>query len=135
MLGRANQCYVVQDLDNAQAILQEIIRIDHNVFAAWQLLGEVHQDRGDLDKCMIAWMTAAHLRQREPSIWQALVNLSIQKDLVDQADYCYQKLCKACPQDVDIVWDRAIYNRDHGQTRKVSVPGHRSIVSADMQVY
>jgi general transcription factor 3C polypeptide 3 (transcription factor C subunit 4) len=127
LLGQANQLYVNGELDQAQAILQEIIRVDYNVFAAWQTLGEVHKDKGNIEKCLTAWMTAAHLRPKDTELWSAVASLSVQCGLVEQADYCYHKLSRARPQDVDILWDRALLNRDHGHNKKVS--RYRTIVS------
>lgn len=121
MLGRANQSFVNKDLNEAQDILEEVIRIDYNVFAAWQTLGEVHKDRGDLDKCLTAWMIAAHLRPKDGDMWYSVANLSAQLSHLDQADYCYNKLARARPQDVDVLWDRADFNREHGRNRKVCI--------------
>lgn len=121
LLGTANQLFVNGKLDEAQEILEEVIRIDYNVFAAWQTLGEVHKDRGNIDKCLTAWMSAAHLRPKDADMWRAVANLSLQCNLVDQADYCYNKLSRARPQDVDILWDRAMLNREYQRNHKVRV--------------
>lgn len=118
MLGRANQKFVEHDLDEAQKILEEIIRIDYNVFAAWQTLAEVHKDRGNMDKCLTALMTAAHLRPKDSDIWASVAALSVASGLIDQADYCYNKLCQALPQNVDVIWDRAILNKDNARSKK-----------------
>lgn len=127
MLGRANQCYVDNKLEEAQGILEEIIRIDSNVFAAWQTLGEVHKDRGKLDKCLTAWMTAAHLHPKNGAIWEACALLSVQMNLVDQADYCYNRLTSAMPKDVNVFYQRAFFNKENDRPQKVGVPNVNAI--------
>lgn len=130
MLGQANQCFAVQKLDEAQTILREIIRIDPNVFAAWRTLGEVHKDRAlmeitgspeekqSMEKCLTAFMTAAHLRPRDGPIWEDCANISKHLELIDQADYCYNKLCATKSDDVDLLWDRAKFNEAHDRNHK-----------------
>lgn len=119
MLGQANQCFVEGRLVEAQKILEEVIRIDYNVFQAWQTLGEVHRDKGSVDKCLTAWMSAAHLRPKDGDMWAAVADLSMQCGLIDQTDYCLNKLCQARPKSFAALWERANLNKDHQRPRKV----------------
>ncbi|EMR08474.1 hypothetical protein PNEG_03302 [Pneumocystis murina B123] len=118
LLGYANQAFASGDFSEALKTLQEIIRIDSNVFAAWQTLGEVHRERGNIDKCLGAWISAAHLKPKDADLWLTCAKLSQDAQLWDQADYCYNRAIHARPADVDAIWDRAVLARDRGRTKK-----------------
>lgn len=136
LLGYANQAFASGDFSEALKTLQEIIRIDSNVFAAWQTLGEVHRERGNIDKCLGAWISAAHLKPKDADLWLTCAKLSQDAQLWDQADYCYNRAIHARPTDVDVIWDRAILARDNGRTKK-AIDCFRSllnIVPNDMTV-
>ncbi|KAG5518178.1 hypothetical protein PMAC_003364 [Pneumocystis sp. 'macacae'] len=118
LLGYANQAFASGDFSEALKTLQEIIRIDSNVFAAWQTLGEVHRERGNIDKCLGSWISAAHLKPKDADLWLTCAKLSQDSKLWDQADYCYNRAIHARPSDVDAIWDRAILARDRGRMKK-----------------
>ncbi|KAK9368534.1 hypothetical protein V1509DRAFT_623193 [Lipomyces kononenkoae] len=118
LLGQANQAYATGDLDEAERILGEVIRIDNHVYAAWKTLGEIHKQRGDIPKCLLAWISAGHLRLKDSELWSICGKLSFQIGQVDQALYCYNRAILANGQDVEAVFERGLVFKEMGNLGK-----------------
>ncbi|KAK9460495.1 uncharacterized protein V1516DRAFT_652483 [Lipomyces oligophaga] len=118
LLGQANQAYATNDLDEAEKILAEVIRIDHNVYAAWKTLGEIHKQRGDISKCLLAWILAAHLRLKDAELWSICGKLSFQINQIDQALYCYNRAILANSNDVEAIFERGLIFKELGTVSK-----------------
>ncbi|KAK9448273.1 uncharacterized protein V1518DRAFT_418503 [Limtongia smithiae] len=118
LLGQANQAYATNDLDEAERILAEVIRIDNHVYAAWKTLGEIHKQRGDIPKCLLAWISAGHLRLKDSELWSICGKLSFQIGQVDQALYCYNRAILANGQDVEAIFERGLVFKKMGNLSK-----------------
>ncbi|KAK9238729.1 hypothetical protein V1525DRAFT_87424 [Lipomyces kononenkoae] len=118
LLGQANQAYATGDLDEAERILGEVIRIDNHVYAAWKTLGEIHKQRGDIPKCLLAWISAGHLRLKDSELWSICGKLSFQIGQVDQALYCYNRAILANSQDVEAIFERGLVFKEMGNVGK-----------------
>ncbi|KAK9475358.1 uncharacterized protein V1510DRAFT_443573 [Dipodascopsis tothii] len=118
LLGLANQAYATNDLDEAENILAEIIRIDHHVYAAWKTLGEIHKQRGDIQKCLLSWISAGHLRLKDGELWSICGKLSMETGQIDQALYCYNRAILANGQDVEAIFERGLVFKEMGNLPK-----------------
>lgn len=119
LLGQANQAYATGDLDEAERILAEVIRIDNQVYAAWKTLGEIHKQRGDIPKCLLAWISAGHLRLKDSELWSICGKLSFQIGQIDQALYCYNRAILGNSQDVEAIFERGLVFKEMGSYGKV----------------
>ncbi len=120
MLGQANTAYAANNLDEALRILEEVIRIDSNVSVAWQILGQIHKEKGNNERALIAWMSAATIRRKDADLWLACAKLSEEAELLIQADYCYNQVIHERPGEVEAIWDRAQLLKKLGRTKKVT---------------
>ncbi|KAK9386581.1 hypothetical protein V1515DRAFT_557347 [Lipomyces mesembrius] len=118
LLGQANQAYATDDLDEAERILGEVIRIDNHVYAAWKTLGEIHKQRGNIPKCLLAWISAGHLRLKDSELWSICGKLSFQIGQIDQALYCYNRAILANGQDVEAIFERGLVFKEMGNLGK-----------------
>ncbi|KAK9477446.1 hypothetical protein V1514DRAFT_363827 [Lipomyces japonicus] len=118
LLGLANQAYATNELDEAERILAEIIRIDNNVYAAWKTLGEIHRQRNDIAKCLLAWITAGHLRRKDGELWSICGKLSMEIGLINQSLYCYNRAILANGQDVESIFERGLVFKEMGNLGK-----------------
>ncbi|KAK9467184.1 hypothetical protein V1512DRAFT_262142 [Lipomyces arxii] len=118
LLGQANQAYATDDLDEAERFLAEVIRIDNHVYAAWKTLGEIHKQRGDIPKCLLAWISAGHLRLKDSELWSICGKLSVQIGQIDQALYCYNRAILANSRDVESIYERGMVFKQMGNNSK-----------------
>ncbi|KAK7207019.1 hypothetical protein BZA70DRAFT_252600 [Myxozyma melibiosi] len=114
LLGQANQAYAADQLDEAERILAEVIRIDNHVYPAWKTLGEIHKQRGDIPKCLLAWISAGHLRLKDSELWSICGKLSFQIGQVDQALYCYNRAILGNSQDIEAIFERGLVFKEMG---------------------
>ncbi|OLL23932.1 Transcription factor tau subunit sfc4 [Neolecta irregularis DAH-3] len=136
LMGRANQAYATGDLDEALKHLKEIIRIDFNVFSAWQTLGLVHKERGNEEKCLLAWITAAHLRPKEADLWIDCARMSQNSQHYSQAIYCLNRAIRHQPTNVSVIWERTLLYKSLKNTAKV-IEGFKlllNLVPNDMNI-
>ncbi|CAA20753.1 transcription factor TFIIIC complex subunit Sfc4 [Schizosaccharomyces pombe] len=129
MLSLANHLFAQEgNFDEAQKLAEEIVRIDNNVIAAWKMLGECHRQRGNgrvnIEKCLIAWMAAAHLKPKDHELWFTCAKLSESLEFWDQADYCYNRAVSAKPPNKSelkkYIWNRSVLNKEHGSLKKAA---------------
>ncbi|EPY49866.1 transcription factor tfiiic complex subunit sfc4 [Schizosaccharomyces cryophilus OY26] len=129
LLSIANRLFAQEgNFAEAQKIAEEIVRIDNNVIAAWKMLGECHRQRGNervnIEKCLIAWMAAAHLKPKDYEMWATCAHLNESLEFWDQADYCYSRAILAKPNKENLlneyIFNRSILNKDHGSLKKAA---------------
>ncbi|EEB06773.1 transcription factor tfiiic complex subunit sfc4 [Schizosaccharomyces japonicus yFS275] len=137
LLSRANHAFAQEgNFEEAQRLAEEIVRIDNNMIAAWKMLGECHRQKGNervnIEKCLIAWMAAAHLKPRDHELWATCARLSESLGFWEQADYCYNHAIQAKPSEVDklieYIWDRAILNQEHERYKK-AIEGFQNLLN------
>lgn len=126
LLGDANQAFAVGDLDRAFSVLKHIIHIEPTAHSAWKTLGEVFKERGDVHKCLLAWLTAAHIMPRDWELWHTCAKMSLaqygpdKKNYRDQAVYCYRRAISANPDGIDLIYERSVLLKDMGQLNKAA---------------
>lgn len=122
MLSRANELFANKKLDEAEELLKEVIRIDPEVREAYQTLGEIYEDRGDLLKCVSSWDLALRLGPKDADMCRSNARLKQELGLIDEADNLYRQLIQLRPQDPDALWERAVLNRDNNRPNEVRGP-------------
>ncbi|SPO20909.1 related to transcription factor TFIIIC subunit [Ustilago trichophora] len=114
LLADANLAYVENRLRDAIPKLEEVIRIEPNVKAAWNTLGLIYDELGEEEKSIQCRIIGAHLQSGATQEWKSLAYRSIKQMLYRQAIYCFQQAIKIDKSDVDSIWDRALLLRDLG---------------------
>lgn len=126
LLGQANQAYAFRKLDEALKAVKQIIQIEPGVYAAWKILGEIFSEKGDKNKCLLAWLTAAHARPKDWELWLMCAKMSLdqygpdKQSYRDQAIYCYNRAIRANPDNIDAIYDRSLLLKDAGQVSKAA---------------
>lgn len=82
MLGKANSLYISRDYGNAIDKLQEVITKYPNIHQAWNTLGLVHEEIGNTERSLQLRMVAAHMNQKDASLWKELGIKSMQVSLL-----------------------------------------------------
>ncbi|CDR99742.1 related to transcription factor TFIIIC subunit [Sporisorium scitamineum] len=114
LLSEANLAYVENRLYDAISKLEEVIRIEPNVMAAWNTLGLIYAEVGEEEKSIQCRIIGAHLQSGASEEWKSLAYRSIAQMLYRQAIYCFQQAIKINKTDIDSIWDRALLLRDLG---------------------
>ncbi|KAJ1030337.1 hypothetical protein NDA16_001247 [Ustilago loliicola] len=117
LLADVNLAYVENRLRDAIPKLEEVIRIEPNVMAAWNTLGLIYEELGEEEKSIQCRIIGAHLQPRATQEWKSLAYRSIKQNLYRQAIYCFQQAIKIDKTDIDSIWDRALLLRDLGDYR------------------
>ncbi|ODV90337.1 hypothetical protein CANCADRAFT_14922, partial [Tortispora caseinolytica NRRL Y-17796] len=118
LLGSANSAFIEHDLDTAEALLAEAIGLDGRVYTAWKTLGEIHLERGSKQKCVMAWILAAHLRPKDAELWARCAKMSAEVGYHSQALYCFNHAILAEPQNPTLLYERAMLYKELGDLNK-----------------
>ena len=100
-LAQASEAYIEKDYLGAVPILQEIIRINGEIYEAWTLLAEIFKETHDNDNALTALMFGAHLRHRDPSTWMACAEFALgetgphRSQYLLTAQFCYAAILRA----------------------------------------
>ncbi|EJD52995.1 TPR-like protein [Auricularia subglabra TFB-10046 SS5] len=116
LLGDATTAYVDREFDKAITVLQEVIKIEPRHAQAWDMLADVHNELGDVDRGLQFKILAAHLRP-DPGEWMHLAGRSQERGHLQQALYCYKKAHSLDPHNVDAMWERAQLSTRLGDLR------------------
>jgi tetratricopeptide (TPR) repeat protein len=65
-------CLQQGQLDQARAHCEEMVRIDPRHWAAWDLLGSIAMDRGDLARAVAPWGNSLQSQPNQPATWTNL---------------------------------------------------------------
>jgi general transcription factor 3C polypeptide 3 (transcription factor C subunit 4) len=96
--------------------MQEVIRIEPRAVAAWSVLAQCYEDMHENQKALQLRIMAAHLRH-DADEWDRLARQSREHGYNQQALYCYCKVYRLDPTNVDALWDRASLAREMGELR------------------
>src|SRR5436305_6148334 len=124
--GQANQFYVDGNFEEARKLLTRIIQIDANVYSAWKVLGQICEDLGEYENCLLAWISAAHVRPKDAELWVTCARMTMDLDRESndrsrrrgQAIYLYSQAIKADPGDFASIFERANLFEDAGKHHK-----------------
>ncbi|KAF3937037.1 hypothetical protein ABW19_dt0210406 [Dactylella cylindrospora] len=115
LLGQANQHYAAGEWLETLRLVQRVIQIDASVYYAWKVMGEVYLAINEPRKCLLAWISAAHLRHRESELWVTCARMSLDLGLdegmdedrfKEEAIYLYGQAIRANPKDWTSIYER-----------------------------
>ncbi|KAG7816932.1 hypothetical protein KL928_004396 [Ogataea angusta] len=138
LLSEANEAFVRNDLQTAQNLYLEVVKLDKNNFSAYKTLGEIYRLQGNYNKCSNFWLLAAHLHSWDFEFWRTLAELSVELEHTRQAVYCYSKAISASNgKDYDSIFARACLYRERGQFKRASDSLHRlrAIMPQEPKIY
>lgn len=78
-MSLASQAFINGNYDEAQTILNDIIRINAETFEAWMLLANVWTELGNLDKAVASLTFAAHLRPHHADVWLNVARFTLEE--------------------------------------------------------
>ncbi|KIY47854.1 TPR-like protein [Fistulina hepatica ATCC 64428] len=135
LIGEGNQAYVDNNIPEALRIMQEVIRIEPRAMSAWTVMAQCYEDQSQPEQALQLRIMAAHLRQ-DSEEWNRLAIQSRESGFVQQALYCYRKLCALDPTNVEALWDRAALAKEIGdyKTARISFLGILKKFPHDMTV-
>ncbi|KAF9949323.1 transcription factor TFIIIC subunit tfc4 [Mortierella alpina] len=108
LLGQANYAYVSKDYKTAVDVFQQVIVKNPSVFQAWNSMGLIQEELGNIEKALQLFMVAAHLTPKDGALWKKLAVISKQRGYDQQALYCFSRAYRADKDDMDALWDRSI---------------------------
>ncbi|KAL7270567.1 transcription factor TFIIIC subunit tfc4 [Rhizina undulata] len=126
LMGEANHMFASGDLDKTMTLVKRVIQIDAGVYSAWKILGEIFNERGDEHKCLLAWLTAAHVRPMDWELWLMCAKMSLEQygpdkqSYRDQAIYCYSRAIAIKGDNIDAIFDRSLLLKETGQLGKAA---------------
>lgn len=83
-------------------------------------MGMIHEEQGDMNKALMLYMVAAHLKPSDVSLWQRVTFLSKEAGMLKEASYCLMKAVQAAPNDEDLLWERALLLEELGESTRVN---------------
>ncbi|EAU87481.2 RNA polymerase III transcription factor [Coprinopsis cinerea okayama7 len=116
LIGEANQAYIDSNLPLTIDLMTEVIRIEPRASAAWSVLAQCYDDLSDSHTALKLRVMAAHLRN-DAEEWERLGRKSREMGLVQQALYCFGKMTQVDPENMEYLWDRAVFAKEVGEGR------------------
>lgn len=127
LLGRANEAFIRKDYDTAERYTTQVIQMNAETYAAHALLSGIFIERGEIQLGIVAQMSAAHLRPKHVSVWKLCVNLILENGQENRASYltdavyCYTRIVRINPQDVEARYQRALLLRELGHNGRAAL--------------
>lgn len=118
LLSRANEAFVRNDLQVAEGLYNEIIKMDPRNFAAYETLGDIYQLQGRLNDCCNSWFLAAHINSSDWEFWKIVAILSADLEHYRQAIYCFSRVININHEEWECVYRRATLYKKIGQLGK-----------------
>lgn len=104
-LGRASQCFIEEQYEEAKALVEEVIRINAETYEAWTLLASIFRELGDTEKTLLALIYAAHLRPKDAAQWLSVARFALEETgenrtkNLPSAKFCFSSAIRANPKD------------------------------------
>ena len=76
LLGMANHAYVNRDYKQAVDLFQQVIVTHPSVFQAWNIMGVIQEELGNIEKALQLYLVAAHLTPKDGALWKKLAIIS-----------------------------------------------------------
>lgn len=127
LIGEATKQYALLNFPRSIEICKEIIRQNPNIKDPYTILGNIYEDKGDLDRSIEFLILGALLSKKDDSrytIWKRLADMAQRQNYFQQAVYCYTKMINLKPKECSepLYFRSAIY-RDHLDNHKKAMEG------------
>jgi tetratricopeptide (TPR) repeat protein len=96
LLAKATAAYGSGDLELAGTICQEIINIDDTFGVAYNLLSQIHEDKGEKKEAIDALVKACSHYKRDPVLWLRTARLNRELGYYKEALKCYDTYFLLC---------------------------------------
>lgn len=121
LLGKANEAFVQNKLEEATKLYLEVVKMDKENFSAYKTLGEIARLQGDYNRCSNFWLLAAHIHGWDYEFWRELAELSVELGHQRQAVYCYTKAIRASHhKDYESTYARACLYRESRRFKRAT---------------
>lgn len=106
-LGQANEAFAESKIDEAKALVDEIIRINAETYEAWNLLSSIFQEQNLVEDALMALIVAAHLRPKHIDAWfnaaeYALTSMGpLTPKLLGDAQFCFSSAIRQVPTSLE----------------------------------
>ncbi|KAI9849713.1 MAG: transcription factor TFIIIC subunit tfc4 [Sclerophora amabilis] len=120
LLSQANSAFVSGEYEKVEEITNRVIQMNAEIYAAHALLSGVFLERGEIQMAIVASISAAHLRPKDPALWRNCATLILENGREDRAKYlndaiyCYTRIIGINPKDFESRFERAVLLRELG---------------------
>lgn len=122
-LSQATDAMVGFKLDEAQELVEEVIRQNAEVYDAWMLLSSIHQKRGNSAEALMCMCFSAHLRPRDFDGWITCANFALSDETEGQREHnvglaqtCFSAAIIARPRSLKARLGKANCALENGQS-------------------
>jgi len=120
--------YQAGNLEQAEYIYKEILKIQPNNDDVYHNLGDIYQDKGQIDKAVTCYQKALQLNPNRATTYNNLGIIFQDKGQIDKAVTCYQKALQLNPD-----YDDAYYNlgnalKDKGQVDQAIICYQKALI-------
>ena len=128
IMGQANMCFVGRKYEDATGLLLEVIRQAPYAYEAYQTLGLIHEETGDLGKALSYYVIAAHLVKTDADLWKKLARLTLDLNRPAEAIFYLSKLIRMRDALPEYFWTRARLLVQRRETRRAVLSFHRLLL-------
>ncbi|CAF9918366.1 MAG: hypothetical protein GOMPHAMPRED_001501 [Gomphillus americanus] len=123
--GEATKLFIEGNYEKAETFANQAVVENPEQFSAHSLLSEIFYEKGDVGRSVAALFAGAHVRQRDPLVWERSADLILERSgdlpmhkMLADAVYCYTRLLSLESGRTDIRMARARLNQELGRARK-----------------
>ena len=120
MLNEANKLYLSVQYDKAIELLHKIISVSPILQEPFQILSQIYEEKGDIQKALSFLMLAAQVSNGDKDIWIRCANYNRQIKNLQQAEYCITRALKLEKRNRIILFERASLNEEMGNLHKAA---------------
>lgn len=127
LMGEANMSFAKGQHDNAIKTCMEVIRLAPNAPEPFRTLGMIHEEKGEVGKCLQFSLIAAHLNPGDPEEWAKLAEMSLELDDPKQALICFSKALRSDPGNISLHMKKCRLLERVGEKKK-SLDGYQAVL-------
>ena len=123
-ISEATMALATAELDRAEHLTLQAMKMNPEVFQAHNLLSEIHAARGDTEKSIsVAW-NGAHTRPRDIRMWKRVASMILSRDHIDREEslrdalYCFSRIVTVDRHNLEARYERAALNHKLGHRKK-----------------
>lgn len=111
----ARNLYTNGDYESALVLLEEAIRHESQSKLLYNLLANIHEERRDMEKALLARIAVAHLDKRDKDTWIDIAERSVQLGYLEQAAVFFQQVSRLDRDSWQLLRTRADLHTQLGQ--------------------
>lgn len=111
----ARNLYTNGDYESALVLLEEAIKHESQSKLLYNLLANIHEERRDMEKALLARIAVAHLDKRDKDTWIDIAERSVQLGYLEQAAVFFQQVSRLDRDSWQLLRTRADLHAQLGQ--------------------